>query len=93
MMEYSVHNVDLEDRGRVTIKYCPYLGVIWDSSIPFTVPDSGNRCYAQTHRIRRFWIFHKRVPGSRIAMTLQQNACYRKFTFCPYYIQAEALKK
>ena len=64
---------------------CPYLGSWYDSSIRFTEPDQGNRCYARFSKIRRFWIFRKRKAGVWIEMDLQRSVCYDNYDNCRYF--------
>ena len=65
--------------------HCPYLGTRWDSSLPYVVPDSGNRCFAKHRQVRVYLFFHKEVAGVRIPDEQQKEYCYGDYGKCPDY--------
>jgi hypothetical protein len=71
--------------GAIADDFCPHLGTWHDSSICFTEPDTGNRCYLRFSKVRIFWIFKKRIPGAWIAVKWQHSTCYGDYHNCCYY--------
>ena len=64
---------------------CPHIGTLWDSSIPFTKPDAGNRCYARFAEHRVYVFFIRRTPGASIPLEHQRVACYADYRGCQYF--------
>jgi hypothetical protein len=71
------------------MEICPYMGSHWDTETPYTVPDSGNRCFAKSESVRVFLLFSRDVLGIRINRSFQHSNCYGDFRHCGYFRERE----
>ena len=65
---------------------CPYLGTAFDKTVPRTVPDNDNVCYAQYKQYRKYMFMKKAKIGVRIKLTYQKNKCYCNYTECKAFL-------